>query len=189
MDGTAAAAGIEPEPRSLRVLVLDNDRTMRDLLAFALRSRGLEAVAVGEVDEAEAALEESDGLLLDFQLGGGHTGAEVARRWAVEQRLPPFWLVTGMPEDPEVQSLKELRQLIGVVGKPFSLLDLAEGVDNTLRKLAPSAGGEEPLSLDTETTYVPLEPQPSQRATFPPELLVAERDPEGDLHSKGPASV
>ena len=66
----------------MKILVLDNDRSMRELFALALRMQGLESVTVGTVEEAEAALPDVAALLLDFHLGGGHSGAVVARRWA-----------------------------------------------------------------------------------------------------------
>lgn len=123
--------------------MLDNDFRMRDLLAFALRGRGLEVVLTDRLESAEAELGSCDGLLLDFHLGEGRSGAELARKWAGEGRLPPFWLVTGDPEQADVQGLRELEQLRGVVGKPFSVVELAEGVEGTLRTLAPIIGHEE----------------------------------------------
>ncbi len=116
----------------MKVLVLDNDRSMRELVALALRLQGLDPVAAGTVEEAEAALGEVSAVLMDFHLGGGHNGAEVARRWAQESRLPPFWLVTGTPEDEAVRGLADLPQLRAVIGKPFSLLTFAGEVKRSL---------------------------------------------------------
>lgn len=182
MDGSAAAVGIEPAPRVMRVLVLDNDRTMRELISFALRVRGLETLAVGTKEEAEAAFRDVDGLLLDFHLGGGHVGSEVARMWAAEGRLPPFWVVTGMPEDPEVQALKELKELVAVVGKPFSLLDLAEGVEATLRNLAPSNGASATPSPCEERACDDFSPQAEPEPPSPPEVEEGPGVPPADLH-------
>lgn len=166
----------------MRVLVLDNDRTMRELIAFALRVRGLETLAVGTLEEAEAVFREVDGLLLDFHLGGGHVGSQVARRWAAEGRLPPFWVVTGMPEDPEVQALKELKELVAVVGKPFSLLELAEGVEATLRNLAPSGGGSESVSPLKDGIYDEFSPQAELAPLASSEALAGPGVPPADLH-------
>lgn len=116
----------------MKVLILDNDRSMRELVALALRMQEIECVMVGTVEEAESALAESGAVLMDFHLGGGHSGAAVARRWATEGRLPPFWLVTGTPEDEEVRALTDLPQLRAVVGKPFSLLAFAREVKISL---------------------------------------------------------
>lgn len=141
----------------MRVLILDNDRGMRELVALALRMQELDCVAAGTVEEAELALPESGAVLMDFHLGGGHSGAAVARRWAAEGRLPPFWLVTGTPEDEEVRALADLPQLRAVVGKPFSLLAFAREVKISLT--APPADPA-PAESSPELPAEPMPPQP-----------------------------
>jgi len=141
----------------VRVLILDNDRGMRELVALALRMQELDCVAAGTVEEAELALPESGAVLMDFHLGGGHSGAAVARRWAAEGRLPPFWLVTGTPEDEEVRALADLPQLRAVVGKPFSLLAFAREVKISLT--APPADPA-PAESSPELPAEPMPPQP-----------------------------
>lgn len=180
MDGAAA----EPEPalRALKVLVLDNDRTMRELLAMALQRMGVEGIPAASLAEAEAVLGEVDGLLLDFHLGAGYSGAEVARRWAEEGRLPPFWLVTGVPEEVEVKGLSGLRELMGVVGKPFSLLELAGEVESTLRKLAPPLGADAVSSFEEQRTYVHSEPSDPGRLEDGMEAWMAEGVPTDEHH-------
>ena len=173
----------------MKVLVLDNDRTMRDLLAYALRGRGLSPVVAEGLEEAERALADVDGLLLDFQLGEGQTGAAVARRWAEEERLPPFWLVTGMPEDPEVQGLRELGELQKVVGKPFSLLELVEGVEDTLRKLAQLDGAAPDSTYAYTEAWDRFELGPEQETDILPQVP-EEEDVRTDMHhASGPDSV
>lgn len=196
----AATATPSAGERVPRVLVLDNDRQMRELLGFALRRRGLEVLACAGVEEAEAALAEADALLLDFHLGEGHSGAELARRWSSESRLPSLWLVTGMPEDPEVRALEQLPELVEVVGKPFSVIGLAEGVEDTLRRLAPSRGGPEKASPCPDGHYGEL-PSPGPAGSHAedpepaPKALLAPSWPEmgdlgsgEDLHGMGPVS-
>jgi DNA-binding response OmpR family regulator len=129
----------------MKVLVLDNDRSMRELVAHALRLQEVECVAVGTVEEAEAVLAGATAVLMDFHLGGGHSGAAVVRRWAAEGRMPPFWLVTGTPEDEEVRSLVDLPQLRAVVGKPFSLLSFAREVKISLSAPLPEPPPEPDL--------------------------------------------
>ncbi len=128
----------------MKVLVLDNDAGMRELLVLALGMQQLQALPAGTVEEAEAFLPEAEALLMDFHLGGGHSGAELARRWAEEGRLPRFWMVTGTPEDPEVHALSALPQFQAVVGKPFRLLGLAQSVAEALA--LPSPESSEPAA-------------------------------------------
>ncbi len=169
----------------MKVVVLDNDRMMRDLLAMALQMQQLEVLPAGTVEEAEAALPEAQALLMDFHLGGGQDGAAVARRWASEGRLPPFWLVTGTPDDPAVQGLRELRQLQEVVGKPFSLLRLAGDVH---RSLAPFAVERLPEPLAPEPLRA-VEPSPAPaEEQFPPNSSPKKELEADDQHGRGPDS-
>jgi DNA-binding NtrC family response regulator len=169
----------------VKVVVLDNDRMMRDLLAMALQMRQLEALPAGTVEEAEAVLPEAQALLMDFHLGGGQDGAALARRWASEGRLPPFWLVTGTPDDPAVQALRELGQLREVVGKPFSLLLLAEAVQ---RSLAPFA--VEPLPKPpAPAPFTTVEPAPTPASEYSsPNLGPLKELAADDQHGRGPDS-
>lgn len=109
-----------------RILVLDNDRAMRELLCEALRRGGHQALPAGRADEAESLLAEEpvDGMLLDLNLGGGHTGASLVERWSAASRLAPFLIVTGTPEHPELDALGRIDSFRGVVAKPFDLGDL-----------------------------------------------------------------
>lgn len=197
MDGTAAAVEREEaEQRPLRVLVVDNDRTMRELVAYAFQMRKMEAWAVGDFEEADARVDEADGLLLDYHLGAGFSGASVARHWAEQGRLPPFWLVTGMPEEAEVQALSELVQFQGVVGKPFSVMGLVETVAERIkgppRNLAPLNGVDPAPISDLEPSMAVI-PE-SEGVLFAIwlqelEVLDPQRDPAEEHHSAGPDSV
>lgn len=173
----------------MRVLVLDNDRSMREMLGRALSMMDLEPVAAESVAAAEAAIDGCDALLLDYQLSEGATGALLARRWRVEGRLPPFWLVTGMPEDPEVQELGRMEECREVVGKPFLVLGLAGAVRDTLRMLAPSNGGSSSGEPVPETASggsgIPGEPEAVER----PQAVSTQEDADGYCHWKGPVSV
>lgn len=151
----------------MKVLILDNDRSMRELVALALRMQELDCVAAGTVEEAELALPESAAVLMDFHLGGGHSGAAVARRWAAEGRLPPFWLVTGTPEDEEVRALAELPQLRAVVGKPFSLLAFAREVKMSLTAPAAEPPPAE-LAAEPPPLALPAEPPPAEPPPIDP---------------------
>ena len=121
--------------------MLDNDRSMRGLLALALERGGHEVVQAGTADEADAALAEGekvDGMLLDLHLGGGHSGVSVVARWSESKQLAPFLVVTGTPEDPSLASLDGEELFQGVLGKPFMIDELLRRVDELPRSEAPS---------------------------------------------------
>ncbi|MDP6849600.1 MAG: hypothetical protein QGH51_07530 [Planctomycetota bacterium] len=124
-----------------RVLVLDNDLSLRELLALALGRVDCEAVLCAHAQEAEELLESADFLLLDLNLSEGNSGEQLALHWHSKGILPPFLMVTGTPDDARVASLESLPTFHGVVAKPFSILELVEQV----RTLA--QGGE----LETES--------------------------------------
>lgn len=78
-----------------RVLVVDDDATVRDALATLLRSWGLEACLAGSSSEALAALTPPpDMLLLDYHLNG-EDGLTLARTIQARLHDLPITLVTG----------------------------------------------------------------------------------------------
>jgi CheY-like chemotaxis protein len=71
--GCSALGEMPPEPRALagiRVLIVDNDQDLRDLLQFVLERYGAEVTAAGSAADALAALERSmpDVLLSDIAM-------------------------------------------------------------------------------------------------------------------------
>jgi DNA-binding response OmpR family regulator len=127
--------------------VLDNDRSMRGLLALALERGGHEVVQAGTVDEADVALAEGvavDGMLLDLHLGGGHSGVSVVERWSESKQLAPFLVVTGTPEDASLANLDREELFQGVLGKPFMIDELLLRVAELPRAEATSEPDPEP---------------------------------------------
>ena len=71
------------EERGLRVVVIDNDAAVLELLALDMRLEGHDVVATAENGEdglAACAACEPDVLVADLRLGPGIDGLEVARR-------------------------------------------------------------------------------------------------------------
>ncbi len=103
---------------------------MRNLLAMAFRQQGQETVLAASVEEAQGFVQSGDcaALLMDYHLGAGADGSRVVEDWSRQGPLPPFWLVTGTPEQVPVPTLEALSGFQGVVGKPFSILDLVQKV-------------------------------------------------------------
>lgn len=77
-----------PQPRSrrIRVLLLDDDPTNLFLRGAILRQNGYEAVPAASVQEANVLLDEIDVAVLDYHLGHGKFGTEVAAK--LRQRRP-----------------------------------------------------------------------------------------------------
>lgn len=117
---------------------------MRGLLALALERGGHEVLQAGTVEEADALLDSSgevEGMLLDLHLGGGHSGVSVVEHWRASERLAPFLVVTGTPEDPSLQSIQDESLFRGVLGKPFMIDELQRRANALLQ---PSEAESEP---------------------------------------------
>jgi PAS domain S-box-containing protein len=80
-DLAADSDAAEPSgPKPIRVLLLDDHPENLVLRAAILRMHGYEAVACASVDEAEKHLQHIDIAVLDYHLGAGKFGTEVASR-------------------------------------------------------------------------------------------------------------
>src|SRR3546814_17810322 len=68
-----------------RILIVDDEPAIRDMVAFALRKGGFEAVAAGDGREAQASIADKvpDLILLDWMLPGS-SGLALARRWRTD---------------------------------------------------------------------------------------------------------
>jgi len=112
---------------TVQVLILDNDHAMRDLLEVAVSRNVCVGRAVASSGEAEEILREGevDFMLLDLNLGGGDSGEALAIDWAQREIMPPFFLVTGTPEDARLAALANLPLARGIIPKPFQVLELS----------------------------------------------------------------
>ena len=141
-----------------RVLVVDDEDNIRELVATAL---GYEGYEVDTASTGRAALEQvrtfrPDLVVLDVMLGD-LDGFEVARRLVAEGRHPPVLFLTARDTtDDKVQGLR-----IGgddYVTKPFSLEELVARVEALLRRTADLRRGSRltfaDLELDDDTHEV-----------------------------------
>ena len=69
-----------------RILIVEDEPAIRDMVAFALRKGEFEPVHAGDAREAQAAIADRvpDLILLDWMLPGS-SGIELARRWRKEE--------------------------------------------------------------------------------------------------------
>jgi len=65
-----------------RILIVEDEPAIRDMVAFALRKGEYEPIHAGDAREAQAAIADRvpDLILLDWMLPGA-SGLELARRW------------------------------------------------------------------------------------------------------------
>jgi two-component system, OmpR family, response regulator len=136
IDAAATAATMMPMPR--RVLVVDDDPHIRQLLAFAFAKAGMEVSEAGDGEEAlaSAALAMPDLVVLDITMPR-LDGLEVCRRLRANSEVPILFLSSRDEEIDRVLGI-ELGADDYVV-KPFSPREVVARAKAILRRTAPHA--------------------------------------------------
>ena len=115
-----------------RILLAEDDGSMRDFLARALRKAGHQVVDVGDGLEAMSTLtEEPMDLLLADVVMPGLDGIELARRAAKEQPGLKVMFITGFAAV-ALKAKEQTPKGTRVLSKPFHLRDLVNQVDRML---------------------------------------------------------
>jgi two-component system response regulator VicR len=117
----------------VRILLVDDDRELIDLLAFALRRAGLEPVAAHDASSAVRLFEERqpDLVVLDINLGASN-GLEVLKQLRRRAQLPVIMLTALDSEEDKVRGLE-----LGAddyLTKPFSHRELIARIRAQLRR-------------------------------------------------------
>jgi DNA-binding response OmpR family regulator len=138
--GTAACAGYAG-PVSARVLVVDDDATVRDVVARYLGDAGYAVDLAADGDDALRAAAEGhpDAVVLDLMLPGT-SGLTVCRALRDGPEPPAILMLTALgEEDDRIRGLE-----LGAddyVTKPFSPRELVLRVGSVLRRGAPAPSG------------------------------------------------
>jgi two-component system phosphate regulon response regulator PhoB len=119
-----------------RILIVDDEPAIRDMVAFALRKGEYEPAHAGDAREAQAAIAERvpDLILLDWMLPGT-SGIELARRWRKDQltrEIPIIMLTARGEENDRVGGLEA--GVDDYVVKPFSARELLARIRAVLRR-------------------------------------------------------
>ncbi len=128
--------------RTIRILVVDDEPAIREMVGFALTREGFEFLEARDAEEAQTRIADDspDLLLLDWMLPGV-SGIDLARRLKSHpdtQELPIIMLTARSDEAHKVKGLE-----IGAddyVTKPFSPRELVARVRAVLRRASPRAG-------------------------------------------------
>ena len=149
----------------MRILVVDDDVELRELLSRALERDGHVVSAVGTVADARAALDdhEAEVVVLDLSLPDGD-GAELCRALRAEATSVPVLMLTAHSEIPtRVRALDAGAD--DFLGKPFSVAELRARVRALGRRRAAATG---PLVLTHGAVRVDLS---ARRATHGAETI------------------
>jgi two-component system phosphate regulon response regulator PhoB len=124
-----------------RVLVVEDESAIAELIAINLRHAGFEVTVVADADSAQAAVDRvlPELVLLDWMLPGG-TGLQLARRWRTDARtreLPLIMLTARAEESDKITGLDAGAD--DYLTKPFSTKELLARIRAVLRRKAPEA--------------------------------------------------
>ncbi|MFB6523804.1 response regulator [Streptomyces sp. NPDC056401] len=135
------AGGAEPVPA--RILVVDDDPTVSEVVAGYLRRAGyaVESVADGLSALDRAAAFRPELVVLDLMLPG-LDGLEVCRRLRAEGPVPVIMLTARGDEDDRIAGLE--RGADDYVTKPFSPRELVLRVSSVLRRAAAAGAATAP---------------------------------------------
>jgi two-component system phosphate regulon response regulator PhoB len=119
-----------------RILIVEDEPAIRDMVAFALKKAEYEPIHAGNAIEAQAAIAERipDLILLDWMLPGT-SGLELARRWrkdSLTRETPIIMLTARGEEDDRVGGLEA--GVDDYVVKPFSARELLARIRAVLRR-------------------------------------------------------
>ena len=119
-----------------RILIVEDETAIRDMVAFALRKAGMEPVHAGDAREAQVAISEAvpDLILLDWMLPGV-SGLDLARRWRRDdntREIPIIMLTARGEESDRVSGLDA--GIDDYVVKPFSTRELIARIRAVLRR-------------------------------------------------------
>ncbi|MEP1538065.1 MAG: phosphate regulon transcriptional regulator PhoB [Paracoccaceae bacterium] len=139
-----------------RVLVVEDEPAQREVLAYNLEAEGFVVSRAGDGEEALLLVEEDlpDIIVLDWMMPN-LSGIEVCRRLKIkpETRSIPVIMLSARSE--EVDKVRGLETgADDYVVKPYSVIELMARVRSQLRRVRPSAVGQqlefEDIILDSE---------------------------------------
>src|SRR3712207_6281119 len=176
---------------ALKILVVDDEAPLRDLLTRSFSREGHEVVAVPDGDTAleQAANDGFDVVLLDVALGAGPSGYEVARQLRARRNVVPIIMLTALDSEADaVQGLEAGAD--DYVTKPFGLAELRSRIRAVLRR----AGGRVlddgsvvtvgPVTLDRRKRKVTVRGEPVRLTFSEFELLACLLSSPGRLFNR-----
>ena len=143
-----------------RILVVEDEAAIAELVAINLRHAGYEVTVVGDADRARESVDRAlpDLVLLDWMLPG-QSGLALARAWRAQARTKPLPIIMLTARAEEADKLAGLDGgADDYLTKPFSPKELLARIRAVLRRKAPQALDEAVelagLTLDPATRRV-----------------------------------
>jgi two-component system, OmpR family, phosphate regulon response regulator PhoB len=125
--------------KSPRVLVVEDEPAIAELIAVNIRHNGFEPVVASDGEQAQRELDAvlPDVILLDWMLPGA-SGLSLARKWRADLRTKavPILMLTARSDEPDkIQGLDAGAD--DYITKPFSTQELLARIRAVLRRRAP----------------------------------------------------
>jgi two-component system phosphate regulon response regulator PhoB len=141
---------------SKRVLIVDDEAPIREMIAVALEMAGYECLEAENANAAHGLIvdDKPDMVLLDWMMPGA-SGIEFARRLRKDETtadIPIIMLTAKGDEDNKIKGLEA--GVDDYITKPFSPRELVARLKAVLRRTTPK-GIEEPVTVD-ELTLDPI---------------------------------
>ncbi len=148
-----------------RVLVVEDEPSIAELVAVNLRHNGFQPIWVADGDAAQRELDTvlPDVILLDWMLPG-HSGLQLAKKWRASARTKaiPILMITARSDEPD--------KIAGLdagaddyITKPFSTQELLARIRAVLRRRAPETVNDSvtvgALVLDAATHRISFQNQ------------------------------
>ncbi|BBB27917.1 phosphate regulon transcriptional regulator PhoB [Amphritea japonica] len=132
-----------------RVLIVDDEAPIREMIAVALEMAGYECMEADSAQAAHPMIVDNlpDMILLDWMMPG-ISGIEFARRLRKDEMtsdIPIIMLTAKTDEDNKIQGLET--GIDDYITKPFSPRELVARLKTVLRRTTPK-GIEEPITVD-----------------------------------------
>lgn len=129
-----------------KVLVVDDQRAVLETLGALLTSAGYRVVAVpsGSGALAAARLSGFDAALIDVfmpEMDGFETALRLREQGARRGRKIRMWHITGL-NSPEVEKRSAQCGMMGLILKPFSLVDLCKRLETGFTEPVPEVAPE-----------------------------------------------
>lgn len=121
---------------SIRVLIIDDDETMRDAIGYILEDLGIGFDAVGSGEQGLEKLDERsyDLVFLDLVLHTGSHGIEIySKIRKLQQNLTIVLMTASASREPIFEEAVKLQQPI--LRKPFSLDEIEQIIGKLIEKL------------------------------------------------------
>ena len=119
-----------------RILIVEDEASIRDMIAFALRKADLETFLASDAGEAQEAITKSipDLILLDWMLPGT-SGLDLARRWRKQETTSEIPIIMLTARGEEADRLNGFEAGVDdYVSKPFSSRELIARIKAVLRR-------------------------------------------------------